>query len=98
MTRRINFGLVLLLALLTVPACGRGGPPDPSAVHDVSVTVSLPAGAAPGTITLSTPYGAGPVTGGSGKAGSPGSGRRSPRRNGAATCSSWASCLTSAPR
>ncbi|MBX3142128.1 MAG: hypothetical protein KF813_00115 [Trueperaceae bacterium] len=69
MTRRINFGLVLLLALLTVPACGRGGPPDPSAVHDVSVTVSLPAGAAPGTITLSTPYGAGPVTGGSGKAG-----------------------------
>lgn len=60
--------MVLLAALFVVPACGRTGPPDPNELRDVTVQIALPDGASFGALTLSTPYGAGPVTNGAGAA------------------------------
>lgn len=66
--------IVLLSALLVVPACGRIGPPDANELRDVTVEVTFPAGAGIGSASLSTAYGSGPLTGGSGKASLTGNG------------------------
>ncbi len=69
MTRRVVFGFVLFLAVFTVSACRPGGgTPDPGALRELTVAVSLPTGVSAGTAAVATPYGVNPLTGGTGKA------------------------------
>ncbi|MBX3143568.1 MAG: hypothetical protein KF813_07430 [Trueperaceae bacterium] len=66
MSFRAGVSIALILTLLVVPGCGGVGPIGPDDLREVSVEVTLPA--AFSGVTITTPYGSGPVADGAGKA------------------------------
>jgi len=68
MVRRLLVSVLAPLSLLTLAACGGSGPTDPNALVILDVQVTLPSGVGGGATTISTAYGATPLTGAAGKA------------------------------
>lgn len=68
MVRRLLISVLTPLSLLTLAACGGSGPTDPNALVMLDVQVTLPSGVGDGATTISTAYGATPLTGAAGKA------------------------------